>query len=267
MTDALARELQRVAEVDVLLVALDFDGVLAPLVDEPGASRMLPEARAALVALAALPRTRVALVSGRGLDDLRAVGEAATGWLLAGSHGEEFDVGDGPVPAPVDEAVRADLIARLEHAVAGLAGIRIERKPHGAAVHSRSADASAAERAQAAAVAAIDDLPGLKRRFGRDVLEVSLSTATKADAIEALRREAGASAVVFAGDDVTDEDALAALHPLDLGVKVGDAETVARHRVADPDAFARLLADLAGRRAATVNSTGVDVSGGPSTAR
>lgn len=267
MTDALAREVERVAEADVLLVALDFDGVLAPLVDEPGASRMLPEARAALVALAALPRTRVALVSGRGLDDLRAVGETAPGWLLAGSHGAEFDLGEGPAPAPVDEAARADLIARLERAVDGLEGIRIERKPHGAAVHSRTADAVTAERAQAAAVAAIDDLPELKRRFGRDVLEVSLGTATKADALEALRRSTAADAVVFAGDDVTDEDALAALHPLDLGVKVGDAETVARHRVADPEAFAAMLAALAERRAASVNSTGVDVSGGDSPAR
>lgn len=267
MTEELAREVRRVAGADVLLVALDFDGVLAPLVDEPGASRMLPEARTALVALAALPRTRVALVSGRGLDDLRAVGEAERGWLLAGSHGEEFDLGEGPVPAPVDEASRADLIGRLERAVAGLEGIRIERKPHGAAVHSRTADAATAERAQAAAVAAIDDLPGLKRRFGRDVLEVSLSAATKADALEALRRSTGADAVLFAGDDVTDEDALAALHPLDLGVKVGDADTVARHRVAEPGAFAALLAALAEARAAALNSTGVDVSGGPSTAR
>ncbi len=267
MTETLARELRRIAEVDVLLIALDFDGVLAPLVDEPGASRMLPEARAALAALAALPRTSVALVSGRGLDDLRAVGEAEPGWLLAGSHGEEFDLGEGPAPAPVDEAARTDLIARLERAVDGLEGIRIERKPHGAAVHSRTADAVTAERAQAAAVAAIDDLPDLKRRFGRDVLEVSLSTATKADALEALRRSTGADAVVFAGDDVTDEDALAALHPLDLGVKVGDSETVARHRVPDPGAFAALLAELAELRAAAVRSTGVDVSGGRPAAR
>lgn len=246
----LREALRRVARVDALLVALDFDGVLAPLQDEPTASRMLPDAREALLALAALPGTSVALVSGRGLDDLRAVGEAAPGWLLAGSHGQEFDLGGGVVPAPVDEAARAELIAALEGAVAGLEGIRLERKPHGAAVHSRTADATTAERAQAAAVAAIADRPELKRRFGKDVLEVSLSTATKAHALEALRRRTGADAVVFAGDDVTDEDALAALHPLDLGVKVGDAETVAAHRVAGPEAFAAVLAELAVLRAA-----------------
>lgn len=251
MSAELAAELRRIAEAETLLIALDFDGVLAPLQDDPDASRMLPAARAALLALAELPRTSVALVSGRGLDDLRAVGEAAPGWLLAGSHGQEFDLGEGVVPAPVDEGARADLIARLERAVAGFEGIRIERKPHGAAVHSRTADADTAERAQAAAVAALDDLPELKRRFGLDVLEVSLSTATKADAVEALRRGTAADAVLFAGDDVTDEDALAALHPLDLGVKVGAAETVARHRVSDPEAFSALLVELAELRAAT----------------
>lgn len=248
MSAELDAELRRLAAVGTLLIALDFDGVLAPLQDDPGASRMLPVARDALTALAGLPRTSVALVSGRGLDDLRAVGEAAPGWLLAGSHGQEFDLGEGVEPAPVDEAARADLIARLERAVAGLEGIRVERKPHGAAVHSRTADAATAERAQAAAVAAIDDLPELKRRFGLDVLEVSLSTATKADAVAALRQRTGADAVLFAGDDVTDEDALAALHPLDLGVKVGAADTVAQHRVADPLAFSALLAELAALR-------------------
>jgi Trehalose-6-phosphatase len=59
-----------------LLVALDFDGTLAPLVDNPDDARMTPRARDALVRLAGAENTVVALVSGRGLANLRTVSEA-----------------------------------------------------------------------------------------------------------------------------------------------------------------------------------------------
>jgi trehalose 6-phosphate phosphatase len=62
-----------------------------------------------------------------------------------------------------------------------------------------------------------------------------------------LRGELGAAAVVYLGDDLTDEDVFGRLGPADVGVKVGEGETRARHRVADPDAalaVLRLLGDL-----------------------
>ena len=82
----------RVAASDRLLVALDFDGTLAPLEDEPMKARALPAAAAAVAALAALPDTPVAFVSGRSLHDLREIAEHADDAqiFLAGSHGAEF---------------------------------------------------------------------------------------------------------------------------------------------------------------------------------
>src|SRR5690606_14197006 len=68
--DGALRELARVL---LLLVALDFDGTLAPEVDSPEQARALPEAREAVLALMRLPNTRVALVSGRALKSLIAV--------------------------------------------------------------------------------------------------------------------------------------------------------------------------------------------------
>ena len=68
----LASAVARVAGRDHLLVASDFDGTLAPLVDDPARARALPAAEAALVSLATLPRTAVALLSGRSLASLRA---------------------------------------------------------------------------------------------------------------------------------------------------------------------------------------------------
>jgi trehalose 6-phosphate phosphatase len=70
----------------------------------------------------------------------------------------------------------------------------------------------------------------------------------KDDGVARLREHYDATGVLFAGDDVTDEDALRSLGDGDLGVKVGPAETVARHRVADAEAMARLLTELADLR-------------------
>src|SRR5690554_4012376 len=83
LTDALAE----LARTDTLLVALDFDGTLAPLVDDPAAARALPEARAGMLALLDAPKTSVALISGRAMESLIAVSEAPDGILLSGSHG------------------------------------------------------------------------------------------------------------------------------------------------------------------------------------
>ena len=89
---SLHEALTRVAAADRLLVALDFDGTLAPLEDEPMRARVLPVAAKAVAALAALPDTPVAFVSGRSMHDLREIAEHADNAqiFLAGSHGAEL---------------------------------------------------------------------------------------------------------------------------------------------------------------------------------
>jgi len=70
---ALTSALAKLATVPTLLVALDFDGVLAPIVQDPATSRPLPGSAAAVHGLADLPDTTVAMLSGRALHDLRTV--------------------------------------------------------------------------------------------------------------------------------------------------------------------------------------------------
>ena len=89
-----------------LLVALDFDGTLAPEVDDPLAARALPEATAALEALRALPETVVALVAGRSLDSLAHVGQVPPETPLVGSHGLEVRLGAGTPEPAVDDVDR-----------------------------------------------------------------------------------------------------------------------------------------------------------------
>ena len=80
---------------------------------------------------------------------------------------------------------------------------------------------------------------------GKDVLEVAVTDADKGSAVRRLAAEIGAAAVLYLGDDVTDEDAFRALGADDVTVKIGDGVTVADHRVPDPPAAVAMLEFLA----------------------
>lgn len=243
LTEAVAR----IARVPRLLVALDFDGVLAPIVDVPSDARPLPESAAALGMLATLPDTTVALVSGRGLADLAAVSGFGTPIRMVGSHGGEFDDG---VPLLDDAAAlrRDRLAAELDALVDGAPGVRLEHKPAGVAVHVRGAEPAVAERVLAAVRTGPASADGIEATPGKAVLDLAVVSVTKGSAIDRLRAQVGADAVLFAGDDVTDETAFARLHGADVGVKVGDGETAAAYRLPDPAAVGRLLEDLVAAR-------------------
>jgi trehalose 6-phosphate phosphatase len=118
-------------------------------------------------------------------------------------------------------------------------------------VHTRRADAATAEAArQIVEPMVMAAAPRWRRRRGHDILEFSFRHEGKDGAVAQLRELVGASAVVFAGDDVTDEDALESLRPEDLGIHVGDRPTAAAVSVPDIPALAALLVRLANRRVA-----------------
>ena len=77
------------ASLETILIALDFDGTLAPLVDDPEASRMIAPARRALEKLTALSGVSVAIVTGRAIDSVKRVADPLKEWFLVGSHGIE----------------------------------------------------------------------------------------------------------------------------------------------------------------------------------
>ncbi|MDQ1128310.1 trehalose-phosphatase [Microbacterium sp. SORGH_AS_0888] len=249
------------ATVGELLVALDFDGTLAPRQDDPMAARMLPGARAAVDALARLPRTTVALVSGRSLGDLEEISEhtADSPIHLAASHGAEFwhpgDPDAAPAPSPESIAERDRVRGDAERAVEDLADVWIEPKTFGFAVHTRQAGAAETAEAHARVERLMaGEEPHWRRRTGHDILEYASRQEGKDTAVAELRRLTHADAVLFAGDDVTDEDALASLGPADLGVHVGDGDTAASVSVPRIEDLADLLAELARQRARAVGA-------------
>lgn len=248
--------LAHLARARRLLIALDFDGTLSPLENDPMAARMLPAARAAVTALTSLPCTWVALVSGRSLSDLRVIAEHHddSPILLAGSHGAEYWTPSAGVMEPDDDpadiVLRDRLRAAAEDAVRGLPGVFIEPKTFGFGVHTRRAseeDARAAGDAVDAIVAA--GAPNWRRRTGHNIVEYAFRDEGKDTAVAHLRDLTEADTVLFAGDDVTDEDALRSLRSGDVGVHVGTGQaTAATVVVADIPAFAQFLAELADSR-------------------
>ncbi|MBT0993159.1 trehalose-phosphatase [Cellulomonas sp. DKR-3] len=233
-----------------LLVALDFDGTLAPLQDDPSRSRILPEGVAPLASLVTHEGVALALVSGRALHDLHALAEVPAGTYLIGSHGAErarvtrHGLDRDVVQLSDEQADRlAELGAQASAVARGRDGVWVESKPTAVVVHTRLAERADAEAAEAAALELGERL-GSGVLHGKDVVEISVLHASKGEALTALREELGARVVVYAGDDVTDEHAFEALGADDVTIKVGAGDTLARHRAADPQEMVAALGAL-----------------------
>lgn len=255
---ALRQALVAAGSADGLLVATDFDGVLAPFDVDPMAVRPVAGGLEALRELAAHPATTVALVSGRDLGTLRTLTGVTDGEpiVLIGSHGAESS--DDAVRSAMEAAaVTAEDQALLDSLTAEITTLVTERHPaagleHKAAaivVHTRGLSPDVADAAVAEAREVALAHPGVKVLKGKSVLELSVSHADKGSAVTALGRARGATARVYFGDDVTDEDVFTRMtRPEDVTVKVGRGSTAARYRVEDEMAVVEALEQLAAAR-------------------
>src|SRR5690606_24801239 len=154
-------------------------------------------------------------VSGRSLVHLREIAEHAdtSPIVLAGSHGAQYWYpGEGEqdvTPTGEEETLRDALLDELAPLMAEYPGVELEKKTFGIGIHGRTA-ASTVEKA---AFSRVDEVFAQRarhwrRRTGDRILEYSSRDEGKDTAIAVLRAHARATAVLFAGDDVTDEDAL-----------------------------------------------------------
>ncbi len=242
--DDLQHALTAIAQTPRLLVTSDFDGTLAPIVNNPADARPLPEAAEALVALAALPDTTAALISGRARGVLKELSGMPDSVALVGSHGAEFDTG---FVREIDTDLLATITATLRDIAAGRPGVTVETKPASVALHVRNADPADGDAAFAAARAAAASWDA-HLTTGKAVLEFAVIVTDKGEAVDELRRRHDATAVVFLGDDVTDEKAFRRLRDTDIGVKVGPGDTLARYRVPAPEDVAEVLRFLLAAR-------------------
>jgi trehalose 6-phosphate phosphatase len=227
-----------------MLVGLDVDGVLAPLVDHAADAALLDGMSQAVSAVAALESVHVAVVSGRSLDGLAQFGFGDDVDVI-GSHGME--IRDRPME-PLDADERRRLIAldalAVEAADRAGDGAWIERKPASVVLHVRQADAERGRHALDGLRSDAEGIAGATAKPGSNVLELFARHGDKGTALMHLAHQLGAATTVFVGDDVTDEDAFAHLGADDIAIKVGDAETIAPHRLADPTAVLAWLRAL-----------------------
>jgi trehalose 6-phosphate phosphatase len=247
MSPELRDALAEMGRADRLLVALDFDGTISPIVAVPSAARPVPGALEVMAQLASAPGTEVVLLSGRARQDLASVSGAGEWATLIGSHGQE--VGADLTLTEDESTLLAEVRAGVRAAVAGVPGVRVEHKPAGLAIHVRGCTDTDAERALDLVRGLADEMAGTFCLEGKLVIELSTRPLDKGSALRALIEADPARLVLFAGDDITDESAMAVLRPDAVAIRVGEGESLARYRVPDPQSMLEALATLATIRA------------------
>lgn len=242
----LLERLKALAATPVLLVATDFDGTLAPIVPDPMDARPTREGVVAIRTLAELGQTHVAVVSGRALRDLAFLTRLPDEIRLVGSHGGEFDLGFARALSPERAETLAE-VRRLARAFgAQWPGIGVETKPASVAIHYRNRPDHAHQ--VEAFARELAERFGLSRRDGKMVAEVAVVETSKGFALDRLRSQVGATALLYLGDDVTDEDAFHTLTGPDVGVKVGPEASAAEFHISDAVEVSRVLAFVAEQR-------------------
>ena len=249
-----------------LLLMLDIDGTLAPLAPTPNLTRVPPPTVEVLERLAALPDAHLALVTGRSAQDAHRLLPSDTMWII-GNHGAELRSPAGEIAVNEDSEryreMMASAIAELQEITRDYPGAFFEDKRWTASLHYRLADPAAAPVIEER-FAEVVGRHGLYMSEGKKVFEmkppvpVNKGTAVLALARKLVKQDAhpGSPSLVFAGDDVTDEDAfkeLRAHDPASVTIRVtedGRMPTDAEFRVRNPDELRVFLEWLVAARAA-----------------
>jgi trehalose 6-phosphate phosphatase len=206
------------------VLAFDFDGTLAPIVERPHEARVPPAVSQGLAQLAQwLP---VAVITGRSVADVRPRLGFSTPYVI-GNHGaEDPEVGPPSAASQALDAVRHRLATHGQRLAQ--AGVTVEDKIYSLALHYRRApDAGLA-------LLAIEELlqgveASLHRFGGKAVVNVmAAGMPDKGDALVGLVRRTGASAAFFVGDDINDEAVFMRAEPHWLTVRIGREDPLSR---------------------------------------
>jgi len=225
-----------------VLLAFDYDGTLSPIVRDPAKARMRARTRRALAQVA--ERYPTAVISGRARDDVASYVERIRLVEILGNHGVE----PSPKMARYARAVR-EWAQVLRRELRDVPGVTVEDKTYSLAVHYRRSPAR-----RDAAQEIRRSIEGLREECrvigGKCVLNLLPAGAPhKGQALERLRDEQNADTVIFAGDDVTDEDVFGLERSGKLlGIRVGrTSKRIPRYYLrnqSEVDAFLIHLAEL-----------------------
>lgn len=245
-------EIVRRAETKRLVIFLDYDGTLTPIVARPELAVLSEAMRTTIRTLA--EQCTIAIVSGRDRANVERLVKLA-GLFYAGSHG--FDIA-GPHGWEVRHEIGAHCLPELDQAEAmlrerlvSIQGCLVERKKYSVAVHFRLVEDENVEQVSQAVTEVVASRANLRKRDGKRVFEVQPNVDwDKGKAVlwllRALNLTQDAVLPLYVGDDLTDEDAFRALQDFGIGIVVGDVSrpTAAQYMVKDPDEVGHFLAHL-----------------------
>jgi trehalose-phosphatase len=215
-----------------ILLLIDFDGTLTPIVERPELAEIPKKTRVVLQELARLGRYTVGVISGRALDDLRRKIEV-DGIIYAGNHGFEIE-GPGlhyvnPIIdelEPVFEVVKRLLISTL----GAIKGILIEDKGITLSIHYRQVDKAKVKEVNKLVESALDSITSrglIKVTSGKKVYEIKPAVNwDKGKAIRFLMKKYGKGGrksgllPIYLGDDAADEDAFKIIKKYGQGITV-----------------------------------------------
>jgi trehalose-phosphatase len=233
-----------------LMIFLDFDGTLTPIVDRPDQAVLSDSTRAVLRTLAA--RVPVAVLSGRELEDVRKR-VAVDGIIYAGSHG--FDIAG---PDNIQRQAGTEFFGslnraetELRHTLADITGALVERKRFSIAAHYRKVNENDFPKLKAAVCEVIKRHQQLRNMDGKKVYELlphlDWNKGKAASWIlENLAPNQKKVRPIYIGDDRTDEDAFRAVKGEGAGILVTEEPrtTAAQYSLKDPSEVERFLTVL-----------------------
>ncbi len=224
--------------VEKPLFFLDYDGTLAPIVDDPTAAVPHPDAPELLEQLDA--RYPLWIVTGRDLQALASFLDRP--YRAIGLHGAQEGIVGRETNNLMSEAA-AGALRRLRQSVPLVEGLEVEDKDQSFAVHYRAVADEAATRSRLRDWLA--DLPAvLDAIWGKKVVELRPKGLTKGTAVRRIADDHPDHVPVYVGDDVTDEDAFEALQEMNraaVTIKVGAGDTRAAARLDGPEAVMEYL--------------------------
>jgi trehalose-phosphatase len=215
---------------------LDYDGTLAPIMETPDKAFMPKETRNLLRCLSEMPNYKLAIISGRALNDIKKKVGLKNNIVYVGNHGFEIDGPKIKFKSPVPYKHKGNLEkikAKLKKSFSSVKGVLIEDKGFSLSVHYRQAekkDISKIKTEFYAALVAYEVRNEMKVRTGKKVLEIRPPLAwDKGKAVLwllarhkfLLRKKKQKILPIYVGDDVTDEDAFGALRRRGWTVRVG----------------------------------------------
>lgn len=251
---------RQLSEARHILLLCDYDGTLTPIVERPEMAELSEKARELLGALATHPKFTVGVMSGRSLSDLKDKVRVRN-VVYAGNHGMEIEGPGLRYVNPAAEELRPvlKLLHRvLSRALGAIPGVLVEDKGLTLSVHYRIVELGKTAEVKSAVEQAVGTAQAagkVRLTAGKMVYEIRPAVEwDKGQALKLLIEKYGrrdkTAAVVYLGDDRTDEDAFKAVEEYGNGVSVfvseEKAESCARYFLRSPAEVISLLGVLPG---------------------